>query len=159
MTARFRQKCLFKCFLSVLPLVVSCTKPPLTDDDLIASFQRNRSLFKELAFASPALDRDCTSKDSSICVPKASQGLENKLKSQLHLPILDFYIKRDLGDSLWIPVQTYGPMSMSSSGRGYVYCKCSLGPLTGDTIEALGKGANGVWYRPIEDGWMLFAVR
>lgn len=160
MTTHRSQKLLFKCVvLGVLLLVTSCTRPPLTDEKLITSFRQNRAIFVELASALSAADLNCAGKDPSICVLKGSPSIENKLKLQSGLPIQSVYVKRNLGDSLWVPVQTYGPLSMSSSTRGYVYCKCSLEPLTRNTIEALGQGTNGIWYRPIENGWMLFAAR
>jgi hypothetical protein len=140
--------------------LASCGKsrPARTDDDLIAVFRQNRAAFDRLIAISFA-STDCVSKGSSICEAAGSKAVVSELSSRLGLPIEAAYIKRNLLNSLWLPVESYGPWSMSSSSRGYVYCKCSLEPLTQNTLEALGQGTNGVWYRPVESGWMLFAVR
>jgi hypothetical protein len=65
-------------------------------------------------------------------------------------------IKRKVGGSLWVPMEEYGFLSISSWGRGYVYCECPLTPVTKDTNQETD---NGVWYKPIEDGWMLYIAR
>lgn len=151
----------FKCAsFGVFLLLASCANPPMTDDNLIAIFGRNRAVFAELAAsASSFVGPNCVDSGPSICVPTGAEAIKDRLKLQLTLPVAGIYVKRSQGGSLWIPVQTYGSLSISSSTRGYVYCECSLEPSTGDTIEALAQGTNGVWYRPIENGWMLFAAR
>jgi hypothetical protein len=145
--------------LASLSLLAACARPPLTDDDLIKAFQRNRRVFDAIASQSNASNPDCSEKDPTICVPKTARSLESEFKRKTGLPVKAIYFKIDLSRSLWIPLESYGPLSMSSSSRGYVFCKCNLLPITQDTIEALGQGTNGEWYRPLDGGWMLFAVR
>ena len=143
-------------FLAVLWLP-SCTKPPISDDQFISAFRRDRALFESLVQESYASPFVCPFKsDPDICLPKNVLSLQRRLEQRLGLPVLDVYVKRHLNDSLWIPMEEYGYLSMSSWVRGYVYCKCSLSPLTKDTDQEM---ENGVWYRPIEDGWMLFIAR
>jgi hypothetical protein len=77
----------------------------------------------------------------------------------MQFPIERISIIRNSTESLWIPIQTYGALSMSSATRGYVYCKCSLSPTTRDTLEAAFQGENGEWFRPIGGNWMLYGSR
>jgi hypothetical protein len=147
--------------LYVLPLfliLTSCMGHPTTDDQLIKTFQQNRGLFEEAARDSTPEHINCPYvKYPDICVPKDAQGLQDRFKRTLSVPIESIYIKRKLNGSLWLPVETYGVLSMSSETRGYVYCACSLTPTTKDTLDS--PPDNGVWYRPIGDGWMLFVAR
>lgn len=78
-----------------------------------------------------------------------------KWQRELHLPIKDIYIYRRRDGSLWIPVQTYGYLSISSSTRGYVFCRHQLGPVTSDTPA---EDKQGYSFRPIGDGWMLYVA-
>jgi hypothetical protein len=85
--------------------LASCAKsrPPQTDDDLMAVFRRNKPIFENLVTRSFASPPDCGSKDPSICEPTGSRTLVNELSRQLGLPIQAAYIKRNVSNSLWIP--------------------------------------------------------
>jgi len=155
---RCRKFCLASTLVAAL-FSGACKGHPLTDEQMIALFQRNMDLFDQVAQES-SLQPICPYANNPYsCVPSGSQQIENRLKRRLSLSIQRIYIDRKLNDSLWIPIETYGALSLSSATRGYVYCKCSLTPLTQNTIDALAQGANGVWYKPIGNGWMLFASR
>jgi hypothetical protein len=147
--------------LYVLPLFLilsSCMGHHTTDDQLIKTFQQNRGLFEELARDSTSEHINCPYiNDPDICVPKDAGELQGKFKRALSVPIESIYIKRKLNGSLWLPVETYGVLSTGSETRGYVYCACSLAPTTKDTRDS--PPDNGIWYRPISDGWMLFVAR
>jgi hypothetical protein len=140
-------------FLVIL-WITSCGRRPLTDDELIAAFRRDRTIFDAVVRDTYANPFVCSFQND--CVPKNVKPLQERLKQTLGLPVEAVYIKRELCDSLWIPIETYGFLSISSWTRGYVYCRCSLTPATQDTNEEMD---NGVWYRPIGDGWMLFIAR
>jgi hypothetical protein len=141
--------------------LTSCaeSKPARTDDDLIAIFRQNSATFDNLVARSLSSPPNCEAKDPNICEPVGANDVQADVSHQLGLQVEAVYIKRNLSNSLWVPVESYGYWGMSSSSRGYVYCRCSLGPQTKDTLEAIGQGTNGTWYRQIEDGWMLFAAR
>jgi hypothetical protein len=143
--------------LVLLLWLTSCNHSPRSDDQLIAAFQRHHVFFDRIVGESYAGPPDCPfANDPDVCEPKNAKTLRNLIKQELALPVEGVYRKRRRGDSLWIPIETRGILSMSSFTRGYVYCKCSLTPLTKDT---LGEPENGSWYRPIGDGWMLYIAR
>ncbi len=136
--------------------VTSCSRRPLTDDRLITAFRENRAVFNEVRQASYSAQPACDFKnDPEVCLPRDSQDLKTRLKQKLALPVEDIYIDRRLGDSLWIAIETSGILGISSSTRGYVYCMCALTPTSKDTLQ---ENENGRWYKPIEDGWMIYVV-
>jgi hypothetical protein len=146
--------------ISALLCLVSCSQQhPLTDDQMIQAFNLNRELFEQMARQS--LDRpDCPyANNPHSCVPRDAKLIESRLRQTTQFPIERISIIRNATVSLWIPIQTYGALSMSSATRGYVYCKCSLGPTTRDTLEAAFHGENGEWFRPIGGDWMLYGSR
>ena len=132
----------------------SCGGHALTDSRLITAFENNRDLFDEVARTSVAGLLACRSqREPSLCEPEDSPKLVRQLTQRLGLPIQAIYVNRKMSDSLWIPVETSGILSISSSTRGYVYCACTLAPLTNDTVSV---GERGTSYRPIGVGWMLY---
>jgi hypothetical protein len=142
------------CAIIALGLLGSCSGHPLTDEALIATFEQNKAVFRELVSESYASAPSCLGpRDSDICVPTVSHQLKAEWGGKVKLPIKDLYIDRRHHDSLWIPVQTYGYLSISSSTRGYVFCRNPLAPITRDT---LAENRNGYSFRPIGDGWMLY---
>jgi len=146
--------------ISAFLCLVSCQQQrPLTDEQMIQAFNQHQALFEEIA--RQALDRpDCPyANNPHSCVPKDAKSIESRLRREMPFPLKEIYIIRDAGESLWIPTETYGYLSISSATRGYVYCKCSLGSTTADTLEAVFRGENGEWFRPIGGDWMLWGGR
>jgi hypothetical protein len=142
--------------LTLLGLLCSCSGHPLTDEALITMFEQNKSIFGELVSESYSGTPNCLSpRDPDICAPNLSSQIMAQWNGKLKLPIKDMYIDRRRWDALWIPVQTYGYLSISSSTRGYVYCRHQLTPVTSDT---LAESRNGYSFRPIGDGWMLYVA-
>lgn len=144
------------CALMLFAVVslASCSSSPITDDRLISIFLRNRSVFESIAQRALAERPYCHNPpDAAFCDPKGSVELVSELRKDSGLPISEMYINRKIGASLWIPVQTYGPLSISSSTRGYVYSGATLLPIVKDTLDDEIRGYS---YRPIGFGWMIY---
>jgi hypothetical protein len=146
--------------LLLLPLTLallgftSCSGHPATDAQLITAFKRNSTFFDTIARESNVAVQVCPyQNDPDICVPKDVQKLKDRVKNTLSLPVEDIHIERKRGNSLWISIESYGILSTRTSTRGYVYCECSLTPTTKNTLYEI---ENGIWYRPIGNGWALF---
>ncbi len=140
----------------VLALLGSCAGHPLTDETLITIFEQNKKVFYAVAQDSFSSKPVCPHpQDPYLCDPKGSSELIARLKRELHLEIKEIYIDRKRYESLWIPVETYGYLSMSSSTRGYVFCRHQLTPVTNNTLAV---DAQGYSFRPIGDGWMLYVA-
>jgi hypothetical protein len=113
-------------------------------------------VFDDVARDSFSDKPDCPHpRDPYVCEPRRSGELIAELKGKLGLPIKEIYIDRQRYNSLWIPVETYGYLSISSSTRGYVFCRQQLTPVTNDTLAA---NAQGYSFRPIGEGWMLYGA-
>ena len=139
-----------------LATLISCSSPAISDDAMIGAFNRNRVFFEQVVEQSRSIQLVCPDhNDRNICQPKDASELQAKLRQQLGFPVERIYVDVNRSDSLWIPVQTTGYLSISSSTRGYVYCKCQLTPVTKDTLS---EEAHGYSFRPINNGWMLFVA-
>ena len=141
---------------SALALLVGCTNKPKSDDDLAQPFVANKEWFSVLASSYLEGHVTCPSKnDPDICVLSDSSAAISHLRKDAH--IQSVYIKRNrAGDNgIWIPVQSYGVMSTSSSTRGYVYLESSPAVTVSSTFSNDQKGSH---YKPLEGRWYLFIV-
>lgn len=134
----------------------SCTRHSLTDEQLTSIFREKRPMFDRVLHESLAPFQGCEFKQTdAICIPKDERAIKQWLAEGLGIQIEDVYINRNLGNSLWIPIETHGHLSISSWTRGYVHCICALSPETKDTLQAYG---NGNWYRPLGNGWRIYVA-
>jgi hypothetical protein len=141
---------------TVLALFMGCTHKPLTDGDLTKAFLANREAFRALSVSYAEGHVSCGNKnDPDICVMSGSESVISRLREDAH--VQSAYVKRDrAGDNgLWLPVETYGAMSTSSSTRGYVYLDSSPVDTVPDTLSTDKKGSH---YKLLEDHWYLFTV-
>ena len=132
----------------------SCSRHTVSDDELIAAFKHDSTLFERLAQNVYANPFNCYKEAPDICLPTGIDLLKAQIEKTLTFPVLGMHVKRRLNNSLWIPVLSNGAsLSINSKTRGYVYCQCPLTPVTDDTAH---EGRSGVWYRTIGHGWMLY---
>jgi hypothetical protein len=144
----------FSLGLVSLPLI-SCSRP-LTDDRLIFVFDQNWKVFDGVVGRVSRGNPDCVpSQDHDICEPRNATEIVAGLRRQLGAPVEGIYVNRKLHNSLWIPIETTGLLSMSSSTRGYVY---SASPLTPFVTDTLSEDTRGYSYKPIRNGWMLYVA-
>jgi hypothetical protein len=133
---------------------VGCHHAPLSDEDLTRSFLSNEGSFRNLAAIYTSGHALCSEKsDADTCVLSVSQVDPSHILRSAHVQVV--YVKKHHGadDGLWLPVQTYGAMSTSSSTRGYVYLDSSPQFTVPDT---LGVDKKGSFYKPLKKGWYIF---
>jgi hypothetical protein len=138
----------------VLFFLSGCTRKPLTDADLAKSFFTNREWFGEVSSSYNNNHITCSNRtDPDICVISDAQSAITRLRGDAR--VQSVYVKRnhDGDNGLWMPVQTYGVMSTSSSTRGYIYLKNAPKVTVGDTLAADRKGT---YYRALSGQWYLF---
>ncbi len=148
-----------RCRLALVVLCLfttgSCSRHPMSDAQMIAAFQHNRSSFAHLvitAYSQPPVCR--FQNEPNSCEPQGARALKRELSHMLQFSVEGIYIDRKQG-ALRIPIESYGILATGSTTRGYMYCNCSLGPITQDTLDEV---RNGIWYRSISDGWALFVI-
>jgi hypothetical protein len=92
---------------------------------------------------------------ADICTVAGIQDALSHLRE--NVGIQSVYVKRHHpgDDGVWLPVQTYGVMSMSSSNRGYVYLKSPPSALITDTLNDDTKGSH---YKSLKGHWYLFTT-
>jgi hypothetical protein len=143
--------------LAPLSFVIGCRAKVITDQELVSRFSAHEESFNALSKSYEAGEVICPSKDDqNICKLANSESLLPSLHGSD--PVKDVYVKRNLGgdDGIWLPVQSYGAMSMSSSSRGYVYLKRPPSELISDTLE---ESRNGTHYRRLKGNWFLFSAQ
>jgi len=106
---------------SLMLLAAGCRAKVITDQELTNRFLANEDSFNALSYSYEAGNIKCPHKDDpDICDVVNSRALIASLHGDD--PLRDGYVKRNQGseNGIWLPVQSYGVMSTSSSIRGYV---------------------------------------
>jgi hypothetical protein len=137
-------------------LAEGCRAKIITDQELTSRFLANEESFNALSDSSEAGNVSCPHKDDpNICYVANSRALIASLHGDDPSP--DIYVKRNRGseNGIWLPVQSYGVMSNSSSIRGYVYLATPPSELVQDTLE---ESRNGIHYRRLKGRWFLFSA-
>lgn len=154
--SRFSTRCCSTLLCAVSLMLLACRDHPRTDADLATAFHSNTRWFADLAGAYTAGDVACQRSDlGPNCRIRHHSEAIDSLRSRAHVE--EVYVLESAGaaDGLWMPVEVYGILSMSSSVRGYVYLKR---PATGSVANTLDVFAKGRHYKPLGDGWYLFVA-
>ena len=144
-------------FLAMI-FATDCRHKPLSDDRLAHIWLSNENWFEQISSAYVAGKVDCSNeRDPDICLGTGSEAAISNLRR--NAGIQSVYVKRNRGDDngVWLPVETYGVLSTSSSTRGYVYLGQPPRPrmTVDDTLAADSKGTK---LKPIKDHWFIFVV-
>jgi len=133
-------------------LATACASYHVTDAALVSAFEKNRTLFDELASVSMSGELNCPYRnDPNICESQRADAILARLKGGTGFKGLESYIKNGPTRVLWVPVETKGYLSMSSSTVGYVYSSTPLSPLVGSVWDDFEdrqayKNIYGSWY-------------
>jgi hypothetical protein len=141
---------------SLILLAVGCRTKVITDQELTSRFLANEESFNALSSSYEAGNVNCPHKDDpDICDVANSRAFIASLHGDDPLSV---YVKRNRGseNGIWLPVQSYGVMSTSSSIRGYVYLATPPPELIQDTLE---ESRNGIHYRRLKGRWFLFSAQ
>jgi hypothetical protein len=137
-----------------LAFVVGCQQKPPTDKVLSTDFSSNKESFFLLSKAYDAGHVVCSDAgDPDICSLEDSTAVVDELRRRAHVEAA--YVKKahSKDDGIWLPVQTYGVMSTSSSSRGYVFLRHPPSASVKDTLDVDAKGS---YYKALAGGWYLF---
>ena len=135
---------------------VGCGHKPINDEELERNFLASESLFVQLSSAYSQREIQCVdSQHPDSCLLRDQRSILEALGRKAH--VRSAYVKknRTKDNGLWLPVQTYGILSTSSSTRGYVYLQHPTKVTVSNTLDIDTKGAS---YRPLTDGWYIFIV-
>jgi hypothetical protein len=135
-------------------VLAGCQEKARSDGELAAMFYSNEKWFEVIASTYTAGKVICSdTKYPDDCVLSDGEPAVRRLIEDGRVQVV--YVKRNRGgdDGVWIPVQTYGVMSMSSFTRGYVYLDKPPSSFVKDTLSVYG---NGSYFKPLKGKWYLF---
>jgi hypothetical protein len=136
-------------------LASSCSRP-LTDERLIAEFDRNRPLFERLRGLSVAKNLNCPyANNPDICIPKSSEQVLALPKRNTGFADMTVWVRRQQNVEINVPVETIGMLATSTHVFGYIYSRSDLGPLVDNVGQELAKRQV---YKRIDGDWYLFMV-
>jgi hypothetical protein len=137
-------------------LLASCQGRVRSDDELAAAFSSNEQSFDAIASTYTAGRVLCPHRNyPDDCVLSGADEVGGRLVGDRLVQVI--YVKRNRGgdDGVWMPVESYGALSISSSTRGYVYLDNPPSTLVKDTLDP---GTNGSYYKPFKGNWYLFVA-
>jgi hypothetical protein len=138
-------------------LPVGCQERVRSDDELVAVFVTNEKWFDAIASAYVSGKVICPDKSfPDDCVLSDAKGAVKRVIEDSHVQAI--YVKRNRGrdDGIWMPVQTYGVLSINSSARGYAYLDNPPSSYVKDTLEV---DQNGSYYVPLKGKWFIFITK
>jgi hypothetical protein len=133
-----------------LALFTACGKL-ISDDELARTFMAKENWFNAIASAYTAGSVTCSHPDD--CKLTGAQEAASHLLREAHVEVI--YVKRNSGgdDGVWLPVETTGILSISSSTRGYAYLDRAPARTVTDTFSIL---ENGTYCKQLKGNWYLF---